>query len=319
MFHQKGRAIALIVYVAGLFAANYFAFGQIPVLSGGKSLWFYTALVSILLGNLLVTPYFLKPGDVISYGVAALVALGSVQTWASWKPPEQFVFSLACIFCVFVLVCGFATILTKDSVGERTRKWHQTFRTFSEVFGQHRVVFTVLIFAAIVMFHRQFPREVTVIMLAWGLIVARPENLAARIYSRFRTVWSGSPLPSVWGVITAYETPKLVLVRQTSDVNLPFSGLILVKDPHAPPKLAIAMDYVGRDEGLLRRAIEIGTPELALNECRAAFDALPENTVGTMVFSEDCMAALVAAGIEERRARFVGFVVPENIFGQIVF
>src|SRR6266487_720641 len=96
MFPQKQRLIILAVYVLALFVVNFAAFGQFPALSGGKSLWFYTALANVLLGNLLVTPFYVKPVDVVAYSVAGIVALGSVQSWHEWQILDRLIFTFGC-------------------------------------------------------------------------------------------------------------------------------------------------------------------------------------------------------------------------------
>src|SRR6266478_10084287 len=113
MFPQKQRLIILLIYVAALFVVNYAAFGQFPTLSGGKSLWFYTALANILFGNLLVTPFYVKPVDVVAYSVAGIVALGSVQSWYTWQTLDRLAFTFGCAYCTLTLLLAIATILTK--------------------------------------------------------------------------------------------------------------------------------------------------------------------------------------------------------------
>jgi len=57
------------------------------------------------MGNLLVTPFYVKPVDVVAYSVAGIVALGSVQSWFEWQTPERIVFTLGWVFlCRHVVV-----------------------------------------------------------------------------------------------------------------------------------------------------------------------------------------------------------------------
>src|SRR6266404_9208943 len=175
MFPQKQRLIILMAYVLALFAVNFAAFGQVPTLSGGKSLWFYTALASILLGNLLVTPFYVKPVDVVAYSVAGIVALGSVQSWFEWQTPERIAFTLGCVFCAVTLLLAIGTILSKDLISELGRQWHQTFRLLANTFGSQTILFSVVILAAIFIFHRHSTREAVVILLSWVVIASRPE------------------------------------------------------------------------------------------------------------------------------------------------
>ncbi len=69
--NQGTRAIFLLIYTALLFVLNYVAFGTWVPSSGSEGLWFYTGMASIILGNLLVTPFFTKPVDAVSYSVLA--------------------------------------------------------------------------------------------------------------------------------------------------------------------------------------------------------------------------------------------------------
>ncbi|MCK6565901.1 MAG: hypothetical protein L6Q80_14310, partial [Dehalococcoidia bacterium] len=73
-----------------------------------KGIWFYAALASLLLGSLLVTPFFTKPADAISYSVASLVALLAVNTWASSSATgfDRFAWSIAMLYVALVLIAG---------------------------------------------------------------------------------------------------------------------------------------------------------------------------------------------------------------------
>jgi len=319
MLPQRQRLIILVLYIVGLFVVNYAAVGQFPTLSGGKSLWFYTALASILLGNLLVTPYYVKPADVISYSVAGIIALGSVQTWSQWESKEQAAFVFGCAFCLAVLLLSVATILTKDVVSEIWIQWHQTFRLLSNALGSQRVLFSVVIFVAIFIFHRHSNREVTVIILSWVLIASRPETILSHIVDRLRLIWRAGPPVQVCGTVAAYQAPGIVLIRQDGTRTVPFGTLLLIRDPHAPSKLTMAVDYVGRDEGLLLRAVEVGTPAMALEECESIVTTLPDNAVATINFSNACQQAIAQSQVPDQQARFVGVVAPDSSIDRLFF
>ena len=90
---QKLRSVALFIYLGVLLGASQIAFGQwLPPADGGKAVWFYTGLASLLLGNHLVSPYFSKPVDAISYVVAAAAALYSAAEFGHWTRYERGVF-----------------------------------------------------------------------------------------------------------------------------------------------------------------------------------------------------------------------------------
>ena len=56
--NQKTRFILLLLDVAILCAASWVAFGPIFPPAGDKGFWFYTALLGLLLGSRLESPFF---------------------------------------------------------------------------------------------------------------------------------------------------------------------------------------------------------------------------------------------------------------------
>jgi hypothetical protein len=72
---QSVRLLYLALYLAFLFTMNRLAFGQWLPLTTEKGLWFYSGAAALILGSLLVTPFFTSPANAISYLVAALIAV----------------------------------------------------------------------------------------------------------------------------------------------------------------------------------------------------------------------------------------------------
>src|SRR6058998_1207031 len=102
---QRGRLIILIVYLVGLSIASWAALGTWIPPTSERGIWFYAALSALLLGSLLVTPFFTSPANAISYATASIVALLTVNAWA--KPSssgfDRFTWSAAALYVVGVL------------------------------------------------------------------------------------------------------------------------------------------------------------------------------------------------------------------------
>ena len=62
---QKTRFLLLLFEVGILCLASWFAFGRIFPPDGEKGFWFYTALLGLILGSRLDTPFYAKPADVV--------------------------------------------------------------------------------------------------------------------------------------------------------------------------------------------------------------------------------------------------------------
>jgi len=76
---QQLRLLFLGMYLALLVGTSWAAMDTgLPPLSS-KGLWFYSGLASLLLGSMLVSPYFTKPTDALANGVAALLGLFSAK------------------------------------------------------------------------------------------------------------------------------------------------------------------------------------------------------------------------------------------------
>ena len=72
---QRARFVILFVEIIILCVASYLAFGTFMPGGGNKGFWFYSALLGLVLGSRLDTPFFAKPADVVLYAAPALVAL----------------------------------------------------------------------------------------------------------------------------------------------------------------------------------------------------------------------------------------------------
>lgn len=69
--------IYLLAYLAILVAINQLAFGAWEPLPAARGLWFYTGAAALVLGSLLVSPFFTTPADALSYATAVFVAVRS--------------------------------------------------------------------------------------------------------------------------------------------------------------------------------------------------------------------------------------------------
>ena len=257
---QSTRLIFLFLYILLLFAINKLAFGSWLPESGDKGLWFYTAAASILLGNFLVTPFFTKPVDALSYSVMAGMGVYLVNSTSTWSNIDIIVFWVTVSFIFFVLFSALIAIATKDSDREIWEKISATALVISNNLGNHRVIFSSVFLFALIVFHRQSPKEMFLLSITWALLVViEPDKHLWNIIERIKSIWYKNELISIIGKITAYQTPRIVLLSQHEGVHTKFGTLIAYKDSHATVKIGLVLNYVGRDETLLLRALEIDT------------------------------------------------------------
>ena len=255
---QIPRVIILFCYIAILFIINWFAFDSWPQF-GDKGFWFYVSLLSLLIGNHLVTPYYNKPVDAIAYGVPAFIALLLINDWNAWTIMERFVFLAGIIFCLAIVIIAFTSILLKDSAVDYRKNTSEVCRFFSDYFGNPKVVYSVVLLLSLYIFHRTSSKELFLIGLAWALTVTlQPCETIYLFCKKVKEIFSTNIPSRIVGEIVAHQTPGIVLIRQKKQEHFPFATPLLINDPQSSVRVGMSLDHVGRDEGVLLRVIEIG-------------------------------------------------------------
>ena len=154
---QSTRLYILITEIAILCFASFLAFNQWIPPTGNKGFWFYAAILSLLLGSRIITPFFHKPADVISYSIPAFIALFLVNDWPNWKPDERIVFTIVSVYCVITALASFVAILTKDNRKEAVVRVSNTLRISVDIIGSPRAIFSFVMLFALYVFHREAP------------------------------------------------------------------------------------------------------------------------------------------------------------------
>jgi hypothetical protein len=205
-------------------------------------------LAALLLGSLLVTPFFTKPADAISYAVASLVTLLAVDGWgaSSTSGFDRFTWSAAMFYVILVLAAAILAISLKDSPRPFARKSARSALLLADAAGSPRAVFSAVFFFALITYHRSDPREYLIISLAWALFVGlRPFETIANLWRRWRIVWVTKQDLSHLGEVVGHEAPGLVLIREDSDSSARFGDMVFARTESGKPSLVIALDHVG--------------------------------------------------------------------------
>lgn len=318
---QKWRAFFLLLYLALLVGVSKYAFGEwFPPTSGGKAVWFYTGLASLLLGNHLVTPYFSKPVDAISYAVASAAALLGAEELAKWGQTETIAFYFVMGYCVFVLLLSFMAIFFRSSEDGLAAKISQTSTFLAATFGNHRAVFGLTMLVATYLFHRDSVSQTYLISLVCIIgVVARPDEVLSGLLGQLRKIWSGAFAPKRFGVVAATQNPNVYLIRQVEDKPTPFGTAVAIKmrDRQAFP--AIVLDLVGRDEANLLRCIDLSTfDRTSTNSIGTDYKTMREETAA-LISPESPIALSLAAVLKTCKNRMVGLVAPDTSNERLYF
>lgn len=316
---QKTRFLILLAEVLLLCLATYLAFDNFFPPNGDKGFWFYSALLGLVLGTRLDTPFFAKPADVVLYAAPAAAALFLGSSWEKWDSGERVAFVLAETFCITTGIVAAFAILSHDSVKPSIQRISNAARVLSETLGAPRTLFTVVVVFALYAFHRHATREFAVIGGVWALTaLLSPLEGSVRLFRKLNRIWQPGIILDADGEVVAYQTPGIILIRQTPNSKIERGAFLAIQDPLGKTRLALALDHVGRDEGLLLRTIEVSDAPIP-DKIKDQISVLSPNSVAA-ISADD--SDLSGARLVQLKRSLVGLVSPdtsvETLFFEIV-
>jgi hypothetical protein len=317
---QRTRLLILILYVVGLLITSRLALGAWLPPRSEKGVWFYSALAALLLGNLLVTPYFRKPTNSISYSVAAAIALLAVNPWGrtNYIGFDCFLWSSAMGYTGVVFLAGIFTIALKDSQRVIWQKFDKSCFLVSDTLGNPRAIFSVIFLFALVTFHRSSPREYIIIGFAWAVFVGlRPLESIAGLFRRFSAVWSTEEATARLGTVVGHETPGLVLIREETSSAVSFGDLLYVRNESGKPGIAVALDHVGFTDGRWLRAQHLCS-ETESDQSARGPSLVRDVAEGSVFFADKRkVSADTNSAVDDICKRLLGLVAPDTAVGTL--
>jgi hypothetical protein len=252
--NQKERILVISISIVLLFLANYLLSGKILPQFNNNSLWFLCCFANIILADQLLTPYFTKPVDTISFSFAALVTLIMIKPESTWINPSYIIYYFTLIYTILLIILAMLCIILKDSSHERLFILSEKFKLIISFIGTARVIFSLVFFFALVTYHYQNSNDILIISTSYLLfVIQNPINylviLLHRIFieNKFRKNIINS------GEIESYEDPNVIFVKLESEKSIPYMTGIIIKDKYTYPKLGYSLDFVGKTDGVLLR------------------------------------------------------------------
>jgi hypothetical protein len=267
-------------------------------------LWFYTAAVSLILGDLIVHPYFVGPKDSLALSITAAIAV-----WVVLQ--QQGVQATPLTTAVLWLCLAGATVAVGAMIFGRIE--HPRLKAFGEVakeisttLSHPKAVLTAVFAVALAEFHVDDSRETALVVLTWAVLIGvQPERPLYWVWQRLRP---GPSKASDFGGIAAYRTPGLLLVRHESESRAELGTFLVCRDSSGPVRLVIALDHTGRDEVLLLRCLELDVPNDQERWRRDSARALGPDRVGKIDGASVPDVVKATVPILTRLGRFLGIV-----------
>jgi hypothetical protein len=315
---QPQRLASLSIDLVIVLLACWYLFGVFYPPIGEKGFWGYSALLAVLIGSKLVTPFYVKPADAISYAVPAFVSLMLINDWGNWSLNQKWGFSLAASYSLMVFVLGLANIISNAINSEWASKLSNRIRISLEYFGRPEFIYTPLVLFAIFSYHLGSSLEVLIICIVVGTTVWWSlGDFSIGVLYKLKSTFSDKHVVGIAGQVIAFQEPNIVLLRQQYEGDIKKHDLLLVHDKHAPAKLVVALDYVGRSEGILVRTVDI--KELA-ESSRSLIGSMPFNEAAYTLDMEVLNAICENENIEiEEQSNIVGLVSQDSSIERLFF
>ncbi|WP_414430390.1 helicase HerA domain-containing protein [Alcanivorax sp. IL3] len=315
---QKERVVSLGIDLFLLLIICAIAFGSLYPPVGDSGFWFYAALLSVLVGSKIVTPFYVKPVDAISYSVPAFVSLMLVNSWTEWPVETKVAFFSVSSLSGLVLIFSLLAIVLNNWGDERLQEASNKIRIFLEVFAKPQVIYTPIIIFAMYSYHIGEPHELILISIAILLTVAMSAgDFLVKTFNRIRKTTDIGRSVSIVAEIAAYQQPNIILLRQAKDNDLPLKKIVYVKDRHSNSKLALTLDLVGRDNGVLTRSVEIRRLQSGQYK---ELDSVVENDSAAAIEDEYLQEICALESIDLASGdSVVGIVAPDSSIERLFF
>jgi hypothetical protein len=314
---QPQRLAALLIDCVIVALACRFLFGTFYPPVGVQGFWAYSALLAVLVGSKFVTPFYVKPADAIAYAVPAFVSLMLVNNWESWPLDQRLAFTLAAGFSLVIIFLGIGNIVANSLQGEKAKEFSNQLRTVLDLIARPQFVYTPLILFAVFSYHSGSWTEAVTILIVSGLtVVTSAGDFTLSSLHRLRSIRTKGAVTAA-GEVVAFQDPGVVLLRQQREGDIRCNDLLFVADRHGPKKIVVALDYVGRSEGILIRAVELKALSLTSQQI---VGPVPLDEHAYRLESRMLDDIFLEEGLSrEAQSTIVGIVAPDTTIQRLYF
>jgi len=313
----KARLFFLILYLGLLFLANRIAFGSWIPTTDEKSLWFGAGVLSLLLSSFLVTPYFERPANHIASAVAAFVTCWLAFDWLSLEGAESYIAGAVLVYLFLIGILSTCALLLQS---RREGPWLRvgiTAKELSDLLGNDRMLFSIVIISAVGLFHRESALQVLTILSALIFIVLlRPETHFVAFLNKVSGIWRSTELLGIAGEIAGFDEPGIVLIRQPAK-NAKFGDYLLINDRGTRPQLSQVLGYFGRDSGMLLRAKLLDLPKEAQETVELFAKTIPTGSAAKILPEGSLKNVLDEETYTQRVEELVGLVAENTSINKL--
>lgn len=208
---QARRLGVAVSYVGALLLLSLYLNGGLLPPFGLEGLWFYAAFAALILGELLIEPFFTRPADALANATALLIAVATVSLTTADVAEATARSGRLGLLLYGLLVIGLAStaVVLKDSTGHAASIAAGATALVGRL-GRARWMFSVLLFAAGYAAFADDGERLAILYLAWLTVIVLQPLESAAIWVNGRR---GSREHLVTGRIERVEDPGIFVVR----------------------------------------------------------------------------------------------------------
>lgn len=178
---QGERLVVLAVSLVLLCFACYGVSGSFLPGFDSSGLWFYSAAFGLLLGDLVVEPWYSRPADSVTNASAVLLATLTASNSGLEVSQDAFSTGRAvCLgFALAVLAVGLAAMISRRDPPALPSRFHRGTYVLATTFGRASVIFWLFFVATSTAAYASEPEKLLVLYLTGGLLLgAQPVRVA---------------------------------------------------------------------------------------------------------------------------------------------
>ena len=265
---QKSRIFVFSIYLFFLFVASRISLNSWLPPTSVKGLWFYAGLASLILGDLIASPFYTKPADAIVYAVPAIIGLLGVNVFylLEIQQIDQFLWFVTLIYITFIVISGILCIALKDSSRIWLKNLSSSFFTICDKLGGARPIYSSIFLFAIVTFHRSNAREFITIIIAWAISGGlRPLENMFSLFTQLRKIWTKTLPIEFFGKVFAHHEPGITFLKHQAGKNTNFGDPIAIRTADGRFRVGIALKDLHLADESWTRVLNVSDREFREN------------------------------------------------------
>jgi len=311
--NQKERLFILLLYIGILLVVSYWTLSVwIPPVNS-KGLWFYAGLAALLMGSLLETPFYTSPKDAISNSVAAILTLISVNIWTPQNGLIDHVLWMGVvIYAVVTIIFSVMAIVLKDATTNWKQNVGRVATIFSSTIGTPKWMFSAVYIFALVVFHRNSPKEYLAIGIVWFVIVAfQPLETLWLVFKKTYHLLNDQEI-KILGSVVGYQTPNVAIISQIDHSRLSYGDIIAIKMKDNVFRAALVLDYLGFVDSPWFRVWMFEESVSLSKTLRDRLGKGVENNEAVRIDNVSSYEDIIENELWKARDNFIGLVAPET-------